>query len=68
MFIHVIYFFAIFKNKKVLTQTSCYSVVDIVVSVMVYDVETVLVDVLEQDRQACYDAVRIAGSVLNTTS
>ena len=35
---------------------------------MVYDVETVLVDVLEQDRQACYDAVRIAGSVLNTKS
>ena len=33
---------------------------------MVYYVETVLVDVLEQDRQACYDAVRIAGSVLNT--
>ena len=48
-----------------LTKTSCYSAVDIVVSVMVYDVETVLVDVLEQDRQACYDAVRIAGSVLN---
>ena len=47
-----------------LTKTSCYSAVDIVVSVMVYDVETVLVDVLEQDRQACYDAVRIAGSVL----
>ena len=34
-----------------LTKTSCYSAVDIVVSVMVYDVETVLVDVLEQDRQ-----------------
>ena len=33
-----------------------------VVSVMDYDVETVLVDVLEQDRQACYDAVRISGS------
>ena len=45
-----------------LTKTSCYSAVDIVVSVMVYYVETVLVDVLEQDRQACYDAVRIAGS------
>ena len=44
-----------------LTETSCYSAVDIVVSVMVYYVETVLVDVLEQDRQACYDA-RIAGS------
>ena len=58
-------FFAI---KKVLTKTSCYSAVDIVVSVMVYDVETVLVDVLEQDRRACYDAVRIAGSVLNTKS
>ena len=27
-----------------LTKTSCYSAVDIVVSVMVYDVETVLVD------------------------
>ena len=40
-----------------LTETSCYSAVDIVVSVMVYYVETVLVDVLEQDRQACYDAV-----------
>ena len=26
------------------------------------------VDVLEQDHQACYDAVRIAGSVLNTKS
>ena len=51
-----------------LTKTSCYSAVDIVVSVMVDDVETVLVDVLEQDRQACYDAVRIAGSVLNTNS
>ena len=52
-----------------LTKTSCYSAVDIVVSVMVYDVETVLVvDVLEQDRQACYDAVRIAGSVLSTIS
>ena len=52
-----------------LTKTSCYSAVDIVVSVMVYCVETVLVDVLEQDRQACYDdAVRIAGSVLNTKS
>ena len=37
-----------------------------VVSVMDYDVETVLVDVLEQDRQACHNAVRIAGSVLNT--
>ena len=37
-----------------LTKTSCYSAVDIVVSVMVYDVETVLIDVLEQDRQACY--------------
>ena len=44
-----------------LTKTS-YSAVDIVGSVMVYDVESVLVDVLEQDRQACYDAVRIAGS------
>ena len=32
---------------------------------MVYDVETVLVDVLEQDRQACYDTVRITGSVLS---
>ena len=51
-----------------LTKTSCYSAVDIVVSVMVYYVETVLVDVLEQDRQACYDAVRIASSVLNTKS
>ena len=51
-----------------LTKTSCYSAVDIVVPVMVYYVETVLVDVLEQDRQACYDAVRIAGSVLNTKS
>ena len=40
-----------------LTKTSCYSAVDIVVSVMVYYVETVLVDVLEQDRQACYDAL-----------
>ena len=28
-----------------------------VVSVMDYDIETVLVDVLEQDHQACYDAV-----------
>ena len=51
-----------------LTKTSCYSAVDIVVSEMIYDVETVLVDVLEQDRQACYDAIRIAGSVLNTKS
>ena len=51
-----------------LTKTSCYSAVDIVVSVMVYNVETVLVDVLEQDRRAGYDAVRIAGSVLNTKS
>ena len=51
-----------------LTKTSCYIAVDIVVSVMVYDVETVLVDVLEQDRQACYDAVRIAGSVLNNNN
>ena len=51
-----------------LTKTSCYSAVDIVGSVMVYYVETVVVDVLEQDRQACYDAVRIAGSVLNTKS
>ena len=39
-----------------------------VVSVMDYDSETVLVDVLEQDRQACYDAVTIAGAVLNTKS
>ena len=53
-----------FLFKKVLTKISCYSAVDIVVSVMVYNVDTVLVDVLEQDRQACYDAVRIAGSVL----
>ena len=51
-----------------LTKTSCYSTVDTVGSVMVYYVETVLVDVLEQDRQACYDAVRIAGLVLNTKS
>ena len=51
-----------------LTKTSYYSAVDIVVSVMVYYVETVLVDVLEQDRQARYDAVRIASSVLNTKS
>ena len=51
-----------------LTKSSCYSAVDIVVSVIVYDVDTVLIDVLEQDRQACYDAVRIAGSVLNTKS
>ena len=36
-----------------------------VISVMDYDVETVLVGVLERDRQACYDAVRI---VLNTKS
>ena len=49
-------------------KTICYSAIDIVVSVMVYYVETVLVDVLEQDRQACYDAVRITGSVLNTKS
>ena len=36
---------------------------------MVYNVDTiVLVYVLEQDRQACYDAVRVAGSVLNTKS
>ena len=54
MFIHVIYFLQFFFNKKkCYTKTSCYSAVDIVVSVMVYDVETVLVDVLEQDRQAC---------------
>ena len=51
-----------------LTKTSCYSAVGIVVSVMVYGVETVLVDVLEQDRQACYNAVRIAGSGLNIKS
>ena len=51
-----------------LTKTSCYSAVDIVISVMDYDVETVLVNVLEQDCQACYNAVRIAGSVLNTNS
>ena len=31
-------------------------------SVMDYDVETVLVDALEQDRQVCYNAVRITGS------
>ena len=67
LFITCNLFFAIFF-KKVLTKTSCYSAVDIVGSVMVYYVETVLVDVLEQDRQACYDAVRIAGSVLNTKS
>ena len=47
-----------------LSKTSCYRAVDIAVSVMVYDVETVLVDVLEQDRQARFDAVRIAGSIL----
>ena len=59
----------VFLFKKVLTKISCYSAVDIVVSVMVYNVYTiVLVYVLEQDRQACYDAVRIAGSVLNTKS
>ena len=60
MFITCDSFFAI--KKKALTKTSCYSAVDIVILVMVYDVETVLVDVLEQDRRACYDAVRIAGS------
>ena len=65
MFITCNLFFAIFLNKNVLTKTSGYSAVDIVVSVMVYDVETVLVDVLEQDH---YDAVRIAGLVLNTKS
>ena len=35
--------------------------VDIFVSVMVCGVDTVLVDVLEQDCQACYDAVMIVG-------
>ena len=48
--------------QKILTKTSCYSAVDFVVSVMVYDIETVLVAILKQDRQACYNAVIIAVS------
>ena len=64
MFITCCFCNVFFLLKKVLTKISCYSAVDIVVSVMVYNVDTiVLVYVLEQDRQACYDAVRIAGSV-----
>ena len=49
----------IFLFKKVLTKISCYSAVDIVVSVMVYNVDTVLVYILEQDRQACYDCTML---------
>ena len=47
----VICFFAIIFNKRVTKDKSVTELVDIVVSVMDYDVETVLVDVLEQDRQ-----------------
>ena len=68
MFIHVIYFLQFFLNKKSVNKDKLLQCCRHCRFSNGLHVETVLVDVLEQDCQACYDAVRIAGSVLNTKS
>ena len=59
-----------FFKKKVLTKISCYSAVDIVISVMVYNVDTsigICTGTGSLSLLRCC-SVRIAGSVLNTKS